>query len=598
MSKIGGSSKIQRLLKETSILCRHGKIAEAKKNYLTLLDSIPNHPEVLGNLGTIELQGGNTDIGILYLQKAINFNPNEINFIINLANGLIESDRANEALNYLEAAEKLKPNLINVLYNKARALKALNKFTDAILYLDKCLEIDQENYLVLVDHGFLHNLIDNYCIAIESYSHAIEVNPNYFMTYYNRGIAYENSNDLNAAIKDYDYAIQKNPQFEPAMFNKCGIFIKQKKFNEALNVINDLIAINPTNEHYFIKKSFIYEEIKDFDKAIDNYDLAIKLNPKSNEAKTKKSYRYLALDLFKEGWMLYENRFWDKSIESKSKPLLTDFNISNKVIFIWTEQGIGDQIIYSSLLLEAFKTKNKFYVSLDHRLISLFKRSFSQFDHITFISADEKLIESKYDFHLPIGSLGKFFRNSIQDFDAHPVAYLKADQIQVDSLKMKLKKEGHKVCGISWKSNNKEIGEAKTLSLTQLLPILSMPNTIFIDLQYGDNSEEKERFLSDYGIEIKSINEIDNYNHLDGLTSLIDACDYIVTISNVTAHIAGALNKETYLLLPYAFGKIWYWGESRDYSLWYPSIRISRNSKYQSWEETIDELSRTLRARS
>ena len=125
-----------------------------------------------------------------------------------------------------------------------------------------------------------------------------------------------------------------------------------------------------------------------------------------------------------------------------------------------------------------------------------------------------------------------------------------------------------------------------------------MPNTIFIDLQYGDNSEEKERFLSGYGIEIKSINEIDNYNHLDGLTSLIDACDYIVTISNVTAHIAGALNKETYLLLPYAFGKIWYWGESRDYSLWYPSIKISRNSKCQSWVETIDDLSRTLRARS
>jgi tetratricopeptide (TPR) repeat protein len=597
MSKIGGSSKIQRLLKESSFLCHSGNLIEAKKIYQDLLKLIPNHPEVLGNLGTIELQEGHLEIGISYLTQALEKNPAEIKFIINLANGLIENNRANEALNYLEAAEKLKPNLINVLYNKARALKAVNKFSDAILYLDRCLKIDPKNYLVLVDHGFLHNLINNYSIAIESYSNAIKVNPDHFMTYYNRGIAYENSNDLNAAIKDYNYVVQKNPQFEPALFNMCGVFIKQKNFIKALNLINALIATNPTNEHYLIKKSFIYEEIKDFDKAIDNYDLAIQLNPQSNEAKAKKSYRYLALDLFNEGWKLYENRFWDKLIESKIKPLLTDFNTSDKTIFIWTEQGIGDQIIYASLLLDAFKTKNKFYVSVDSRLISLFKRSFSQFDHVTFISADEKLIESKYDFHLPIGSLGKFFRNSIQDFDTHPIAYLKADQREVDSLKKKLKKEGHKVCGISWKSNNKDIGEAKTLSLTQLLPILSIPNTIFIDLQYGDNSEEKEKFLSEYGIEIKSINEIDNYNNLDGLASLIDACDYIVTISNVTAHIAGALYKETYLLLPYAFGKIWYWGESRDYSLWYPAVKIYRNTKSHSWDETIDNLSKKIRAR-
>ena len=589
--------KIQRLLKESLFLCRQGKIVEAKKIYYSLLDSIPNHPEVLGNLGTIELQEGNTALGILYLQKAIISSPNEINFILNLANGLIETGRADEALNYLETAENLNPNLINVLYNKARALKALNKFTDAIVCLDKCLQKDPKNYLALVDHGFLHNLINNYHFAIESYSKAIQVNPNHFMTYYNRGIAYENLNDLNDALKDYNLAIQKNPQFELAMFNKCGVFIKQKKFIEALDLINDLIHVNKFNEHYFIKKSFIYEEIKDFDKAIDNYDYAIKLNTESKEAKAKKSYLYLALDLFKDGWILYENRFWDKAIKSQIKPLLREFNTSDKTIFIWAEQGIGDQIIYASLLFDAFKTKNKFYVSVDSRLISLFKRSFSQFDNVTFISADEKLLESKYDFHLPMGSLGKFFRNSIQNFDTHPLAYLKADQREVDSLKKELKKEGFKVCGISWKSNNKEIGEAKTLSLTQLLPILSIPNTIFIDLQYGDNLEEKEKFLNEYGIEIKSINEIDNYNNLEGLTSLIDACDYIVTISNATAHIAGALHKETYLLLPYAFGKIWYWGESRDYSLWYPAVKIYRNTKSHSWDETIDDLSKKIRAR-
>lgn len=89
--------------------------------------------------------------------------------------------------------------------------------------------------------------------------------------------------------------------------------------------------------------------------------------------------------------------------------------------------------------------------------------------------------------------------------------------------------------------------------------------------------------------------EVDNFNDLDGLTALVDACDFIITTSNVTAHIAGALNKETYLLLPYAFGRIWYWGESRIQSLWYPSISIYRCNSTGTWENAIKDLSNNLK---
>jgi ADP-heptose:LPS heptosyltransferase len=91
------------------------------------------------------------------------------------------------------------------------------------------------------------------------------------------------------------------------------------------------------------------------------------------------------------------------------------------------------------------------------------------------------------------------------------------------------------------------------------------------------------------------VGEVDNFNDLDGLTALVEACDFIVTSSNVTAHIAGALNKKTYLLLPFAFGRIWYWGESRTQSLWYPSISIYRSNSSGSWDNPIDALSKNLK---
>jgi len=91
------------------------------------------------------------------------------------------------------------------------------------------------------------------------------------------------------------------------------------------------------------------------------------------------------------------------------------------------------------------------------------------------------------------------------------------------------------------------------------------------------------------------MDEIDNFNNIDGLDSLIDACDYVVTTSNVTAHIAGALGKKTYLLIPCSEGKIWYWGESENISLWYPSVEIYRNFNSNSWEKPIADLSERLR---
>jgi tetratricopeptide (TPR) repeat protein len=360
-----------------------------------------------------------------------------------------------------------------------------------------------------------------------------------------------------------------------------------------------ILNIDSKNIKALNNKGFIHQNLGNFKEALELYYKALEVDPSYPLTLLNIGIINLTKRKFGEGWKNYSFRI--KNSENgiyfpSSKPELLDFNISNKTIFIWPEQGVGDQIIYSSLLPDAFKTKNNFYVSLEPRLLPLFRRSFSSVNNVTFISGVENPLDLKFDYQLPIGSLGKFFRNSIQDFSSQPTAYLKADKIKTNQLKQKINKNKKNICGISWMSKNKEFGEEKSLSLIQLLPILSIPNTIFVNLQYGDTSKEIKNISDQYGIEIMSMNEIDNFNDLDGLASLIEACDYIVTSSNVTAHIAGALYKKTYLLLPYAYGKIWYWGENDTHSLWYPSVDIYRNTNSNSWEKPIADLSEKLRA--
>ena len=144
-------------------------------------------------------------------------------------------------------------------------------------------------------------------------------------------------------------------------------------------------------------------------------------------------------------------------------------------------------------------------------------------------------------------------------------------------------------------SVNRRIGTAKSLTLDVLKPILSLPDITFIDLQYNDTKKEREDFYHKSGIKITKIDDLDNFNDIDGVVSLIDICDFVITISNSNAHFSGALGKETYLLLPKGKGKLWYWTSSNNRSIWYPSVEIIEQEEPGSWDKVIKTVEQKIK---
>ncbi len=230
--------------------------------------------------------------------------------------------------------------------------------------------------------------------------------------------------------------------------------------------------------------------------------------------------------------------------------------------------------------------QNEFTVLIDKRLIPIYERSFS---NIEFLPKNTEKFIKQFDYKILSGNLGVFFRNSIDDFRSDS-SYLVPDKEKTKKIKSMINSTDKKICGISWRSQNEKIGHNKSLTLEKLKPLLTQQNIQFVDLQYGDNEEEKRALKNNFGIDIKSIKEIDNYDDIDGLISLIDACDFVVSASNVTAHLAGSINKETYLALPYAQGKIWYWHHEDKRSLWYTSITQYRQDFSGNWDSAIDKI--------
>lgn len=121
------------------------------------------------------------------------------------------------------------------------------------------------------------------------------------------------------------------------------------------------------------------------------------------------------------------------------------------------------------------------------------------------------------------------------------------------------------------------------MALRDLAPLFGMDGVRFVDLQYGDTAAERGRVSDELGVELMHVDQVDNRGDLDGLAALIGVCDVVVTISNTTAHLAGALGKPTLLMLPFGYARHWYWHEGRDDSPWYPSLRLYRQHAAGDW---------------
>ena len=411
------------------------------------------------------------------------------------------------------------------------------------------------------------------------------------------GLKHHQNGEFNEAIAIYQKILAVNPLHFDALKLLGTVYAQTNKFELALSFIDYALKIKPNNIGLLNNRSNILKELQRTDEALDSYNKAIEISPDYAEAIFNRGLMQLHNLQFTDGWVGYEARWHTK--EFNSKPLLTSKSQwhggkGEQRLFIWAEQGIGDQILYGSILNELQNFPNNKIISVDKKLIPVFQRSFSSYQ---FIDKTELLSEDLYDEQIPIGSLGQFFRKELSDFKNTAYPYLIDDPIKTQRIKSSPPFSNQKTCGISWRSANQKLGKDKSVSLEDLLPILSMNDMQFVNLQYGDTAEEIAVLSEKHQQSLYSVPEIDIFNDIDGVLSIISACDLIITTSNSTAHLAGALGKETLLLTPYSVGKFWYWHDIDGVSLWYPSVRVFPQTTQGEWADPINAIKTYLEKR-
>jgi hypothetical protein len=200
-----------------------------------------------------------------------------------------------------------------------------------------------------------------------------------------------------------------------------------------------------------------------------------------------------------------------------------------------------------------------------------------------------------YAAQAPIADIGRILGLDREEIARTRRPYLFADKQRVAALRTPLSfGPSAGLCGISWRSGNRQIGTDKSIGLGELMGPLMESGYQFVNLQYGEVGEELGRVRRELGVEVRGVEGLDVFNDIEGLLALIEVCDVVVTTSNVTAHLAGAMGKKAAVMVPYGKGRLWYWHEGDSWSLWYPSLRVFYQGEDRRWDRTVQEVAQWL----
>ena len=397
------------------------------------------------------------------------------------------------------------------------------------------------------------------------------------------------------ALKAADDALRLKPDYAEAWSNRGAALIALRQLQAALDALNHALSLRPAMQKPLAHRAAILMDLNRFAEARADFGHALALAPDDLMLQWNLTSLQLLSGDFAAGWSKYGAR-WNKALKGLHPQFRQpewDGQPTEQRVLVWGEQGLGDQILFTSMFAETALRTRHVRIAVAPRLLTLYRRSF---DGLQFCAPEEAAADQAFDAYICMGDLGRIFRPRTEDFLAHRRAYLRADASRTRELRQRIAQPGRPICGLSWSSNNKEVGREKSISLAELSRAFSGLDVSYVDLQYGDTDAERAEVLKQGGIAVQRLPDVDTFNDIDDLAALVDACDVIVTISNTTAHLAGALGKPVFLMLPYAIGRFWCWQADRSDALWYPKVRIFRQSKDGDWSSVIREVGDALGA--
>ncbi len=405
----------------------------------------------------------------------------------------------------------------------------------------------------------------------------------------NLALVLEKRGAITEAETCYLRALRLNPTLASCASNYANWLSGQKRFVEAEAMHRRALALVPHSPIFWTNLGVLHAELQRDDEAEACHRRAIASAPDYATARFNLSYLLLRQGQFEEGWQCFEARNWYAALAARIPvPRWQGESLQGKAVLIGSEAGYGDMIQFCRYvpLLKA-QGARRIDMICHPALVRLFQ-SLEGID--TLISYDQALPPIAWDTWSPMMSLPLHCGTRLETIPA-PIPYLRAEQERVNDWENRLPQGGLRV-GIAWQGNPQyENDAARSLpSLALLKPLSEVNHVRLVSLQKGRGEDEAEAVSATWPL----ANLAPHIEDFADTAALIAQLDLVISVDTAVAHLAGALGKPCWVLLP-DFMTDWRWLTERRDTPWYPqATRLFRQSARRDWVETIAEVTSAL----
>lgn len=604
-------------------LYRQGRLADAEAACKGILARKADDFDALHLLGVIALHNKDYAAAVDLIGKAIAIGGNNATAFSNLGMAQLELNSIAAALACFERAVALRPGFAAALRNQGNALRKLGRNDEALVAYDTAIAARPDYAEAWYDRGLVLRDLGRQPEAQESYSKAIGLRPDYAEAHNAAGLTMQDQGQMDAALVEHDKAVTLKPELADAWNNRGNALHSLGRHDEALASFDRALALGAHAAHSWNNRGGVLDSLGRSDEALASYDRALALDPNlagawsnrgvllnnlGRRAAARTSFeRAIAVDPnsadgnwnlslldlqqgdFARGWQRHEWRWKVPSLKLMERAFAAPAwtgreSLAGKTVLLHADQGFGDAIQFSRYAALVAARGARVILEVRAPLVRLLADAPGVAQALAFRDP-----LPAFDFHCALASLPSAFGTELATIPA-PEGYLHADAAEVARWRTALGDTHRPRIGLAWSGNPQHANDARrSIALQELIAALPEEFEYVVlqkDVRVADQPLIAARGITDLTAQIIDFRDT---------AALCAAMDLVISVDTSIAHLAGALGKEVWVLLPY--NPDWRWMLDRKDSPWYTSARLYRQGAPDDWSDVLGAVRADLSLR-
>ena len=505
---------------------------------------------------------------------------------LKIADGYHRNGDINEAQAQYQRVLRVEPSQPEALHGLGIIAFQLKKYNTAGNLIGKAIENKPKVPQFHYNLGLVFISLKRQEKAIQAFQEAIKIKPDYADAHYNLGLALKKQQQFGKAVLNFRHIIKLTPDDADAYYNLGNAYEALGRYEPAVENYQLAIKKNGGFAGAFNNLALVLKAMGRIDEAISYFRETLRLQPGLADAHWNLSLALLINGQFEEGWKEHEWRF-RRGKRSTIYPhrfgisLWDGSSFTGKRLFVHSEQGFGDTLQFIRYLPMVKRLGGTVIFEAFGPLLEIM-RGFPGIDELVELSPDRRHVEN-CDYYVPLMSLPMLFATDIPTIPSS-IPYIFADPEKAGRWKNRIDKKGYKI-GIVWAGKPEHENDGnRSCAIEHFFTLAGIRGIELYGLQKGGAARQAETLggmkrIINFDRELKDFSET---------AAAIENLDLVISVDTAAAHLAGAMGKPVWTLLPHA--PDWRWLLERDDSPWYPTMRLFRQPARGDWDSVLDRV--------